>query len=154
MVIPEITLGVIVGTRGFFNPELSKSDKDKLIAVLDSLGIDYLIPPADLTPTGCIEGHEDAVKAGAWFRERRDRLDGMLILLPNFGDEVGIVETLKSIDKDLPLLVQASEDEPDKVSVSQRRGRVLRQALGLQQPVSAADPVYRHLSPHGESGFP
>jgi L-fucose isomerase-like protein len=121
MVIPEITLGVIVGTRGFFNPELSKSDKDKLIAVLDSLGIDYLIPPADLTPTGCIEGHEDAVKAGAWFRERRDRLDGMLILLPNFGDEVGIVETLKSIDKDLPLLVQASEDEPDKVSVSQRR---------------------------------
>lgn len=121
MVIPDITLGVIIGTRGFFNPELSRSDKGKLKGVLDARNIRYVMPPDEMTPTGCIEGHDDAVKAGSWFRERRDSLDGILVILPNFGDEIGIVETLKYIDKDLPILVQASEDEPDKVSVSQRR---------------------------------
>ncbi len=121
MKIPEIKLGVIVGTRGFFNPELSLSDKKKLITVLDKAGISYLLPPDDMTPTGCIEDHEDAVKAGNWFRERRDDLDGMLIVLPNFGNEIGVVETLKYTDKAMPILVQASEDQPDKVSVSERR---------------------------------
>ena len=45
----------------------------------------------------------------------------MLVVLPNFGDEIGVVETLKYIEKSIPILVQASEDEPDKVSVKERR---------------------------------
>lgn len=121
MQVSEITVGVIVGTRGFFNPELSRSDKEKIESILNRKGVSFLMPPSDMTPTGCIEGHADAVKAGMWFRERRDSLDGILVMLPNFGDEIGIVETLKYLDKALPVLVQASEDEVDKVSVTQRR---------------------------------
>lgn len=66
MIIPKVTLGVIVGTRGFFNPELSRNDRKKLKTVLDEIGIDYLLPPDDMTPTGCVEAHGSANAGINW----------------------------------------------------------------------------------------
>ena len=117
----KTTFGLIVGTRGFFSPKLALEGRRQLVAKLDSLGYGYVILPEDATPTGAIETVEDARKCARLFQERRDDIHGIIVALPNFGDEVGIVNTLKMAKLDVPILVQASDDEIGKVDVNNRR---------------------------------
>lgn len=116
-----ITFGIIIGTRGIFNPELAKIDRKKLLKTLDSLGYNYVILPENETPSGNIETYLDAKKCAALFKENQDKIDGILVILPNFGDEIGIVNSIVLSNLHVPVLVQASCDEIDKVSVSERR---------------------------------
>jgi L-fucose isomerase-like protein len=113
--------GVLVGTRGFFNPQLARVGRKKLLAQLDAFGIKYVIPDEAATPTGAIETREDARRAAELFRAQRDSIDGIIISLPNFGDETGIVQALEMARLDVPVLVHAFDDEVDKVDVSTRR---------------------------------
>jgi L-fucose isomerase-like protein len=117
----KITFGVIVGTRGFFNPELAAEGRNEIIGLLDKKGYDFVILDKDETPTGVVEGYEDAKRCAALFRAERERIDGILVMLPNFGDEIGIVNALKSADLNVPVMVQASNDKNDKVDVLHRR---------------------------------
>ncbi len=117
----EMTFGVIVGTRGFFNPELAASGRDEILTVLDKKGYKAVILDTDATPTGVVEGYQDAKLCARLFRENRDIIDGILVILPNFGDEIGVVNTLKLADLKVPVLVQASNDQNDKVDVLHRR---------------------------------
>ncbi len=116
-----MTFGLIVGTRGFFSPRLAAEGRKQLIATLDALGYEYVIPPEDATATGAIETAEDAQKCAKLFREHQDEIQGVIVALPNFGDELGVVNTLKLAKLDVPVLVQASVDYLDKVDVSNRR---------------------------------
>jgi L-fucose isomerase-like protein len=117
----KTTFGLIVGTRGFFNSELAKSGRRQLLSALDKLGFGAVILPEDATPTGAVETIEDARKCAALFREKRGDIDGVVVALPNFGDELGVVNTLSLARLDVPVLVQASDDELDKVDVKHRR---------------------------------
>ena len=56
----KTTFGLIVGTRGFFNPELAAQGRKDLLAKLDKLGYEYVIPAEDATPNGAIETLADA----------------------------------------------------------------------------------------------
>ncbi len=89
--------------------------------MLGDLDIDYVTLEPEATPSGAIETVADAEKLGALFRSRQDDIDGVLVLLPNFGDEQAVAETLKASRLDVPVLVQASNDEIDKVDLSARR---------------------------------
>ena len=113
--------GLIVGTRTIFNGELAKQARRQLLARLDSLGYDYVIPAELSTRNSAIETVKDAILCAELFRKEMDRIDGIIVVLPNFGDEVGIVETLVRARLDVPVLVQASDDENDKVSLALRR---------------------------------
>ena len=117
----KITLGVIVGTRGFFNPELAQAGRKDILALLEKKGIEPIILDSKETPTGVIEGYEDAKKCARLFREHRDEIQGILVILPNFGDEIGVINTIKIADLNVPILVQASNDQNDKVDVLHRR---------------------------------
>jgi L-fucose isomerase-like protein len=117
----KTTFGVIVGTRGFFNPKLASEARKILLAKLEKLGYLYVIPDANATPNGAIETLADARKCAALFQENRKKIDGVVVCLPNFGDELGIVQTLELARLDVPVLVQACDDELDKVSVEERR---------------------------------
>jgi len=117
----RIALGVIVGTRGFFNPELAQAGRKDILALLEKKGIDAVILDGKETPTGVIEGYGDAKKCARLFRENRDRIRGILVILPNFGDEIGVVNTIKLAELNVPVLVQASNDQNDKVDVLHRR---------------------------------
>lgn len=116
-----VTFGVIVGTRGFFNPALAADGRKALLAKLQKLGYQVVIPPQEATPNGAIETRADARKCAELFRANRDRIDGVIVSLPNFGDEVGVVETLSMAGLDVPVLVQATDDDIDKVDVARRR---------------------------------
>ena len=113
--------GLIVGTRGFFNSELALSVRSKLLEVMKSKGYDYVITPNDATPNGAIETREHAKICADLFRQNADKIDGIIIVLPNFGDELGVVQTLEMAKLGVPVLVQACDDEVDKLSVAERR---------------------------------
>ncbi|KPK59486.1 MAG: fucose isomerase [Planctomycetes bacterium SM23_32] len=113
--------GIIVGTRGFFSPALAAQGRKALLAKLDGMGYEYVILPADATPTGAVETLQDARKCARLFQEHRDELGGIIVSLPNFGDEIGIVNALQMADVGLPVLVQACDDDLDKVDVERRR---------------------------------
>ena len=117
----KTTFGLIVGSRGFFNAELAVSVRAKLLEVLTEKGYGYVITPEDATPCGAIETREHAKLCADLFRKKADEIDGVIVVLPNFGDELGIVETLQMADLDVPVLVQACDDDLDKLSVDQRR---------------------------------
>jgi L-fucose isomerase-like protein len=117
----KITFGVIVGTRGFFNPDHAKNARREIVAKLEQEGYGCVILPADATEHGAIETLADAQKAAKHFREHQDEIDGIVVILPNFGDEIGVVETISRAKLDVPVLVQACNDEVDKVDVKGRR---------------------------------
>jgi L-fucose isomerase-like protein len=121
MIEKKSTFGLIVGTRGFFNSELAAGVRIKLLDKLEEQGYDYVITPEDATPCGAIETREHAELCADLFRKNAETIDGVIVVLPNFGDELGIVQTLDMAKLDVPVLVQACDDEIDKLSVAERR---------------------------------
>ncbi len=121
MELGKITLGVIVGNRDFFPDRLVTEGRQDILAVLDEFGIGSVILDEDATKLGGVETWEHAKKCAALFREHRDRIDGILVVLPNFGDEKGVADTIKLSGLNVPILVQAYPDDLDKFSVERRR---------------------------------
>lgn len=117
----KLTFGLIVGTRNIFNFKLAQEARVQLLSIMDELGYDYFILDKEETPSGAIETLDDARKCAKLFSENRDKIDGIIVVLPNFGDELGIVNTLNLAKLDVPLLIQACDDENDKVDVKSRR---------------------------------
>jgi L-fucose isomerase-like protein len=117
----EPTFGLIVGSRGFFNTELSTKGRQELLTKLNELGYDYVIPPEDATPNGVVETRADARVAAELFKENEDQIDGIVVVLPNFGDELAVVQTIDMAGLGVPVLVQACDDELDKLDVANRR---------------------------------
>lgn len=115
--------GIIIGTRAYFNSALAKDVKKQLLKVLNDAGYEYVILPEDATPTGSssIETLEDGIKNAELFRQHRDEIDGIIVSLPNFGYEIGIINTISRADLNVPVLVQACDDENDKVDLDSRR---------------------------------
>ncbi|MEQ9690260.1 MAG: fucose isomerase [Bauldia litoralis] len=116
-----VTVGVVVGSRKFFNGAPAQASRDEVIAQLETLGVDYRILPFEATENGAVQSREDARLYAQFFREHHDEIDGLVILLPNFGDEIAIVDLVTMAQLDVPILLQASNDEIDKVDVHSRR---------------------------------
>ena len=119
----RMCFGIIIGTRAYFNSELAKDVGKQLLKTLADEGYDYVILPEDATPTGSssIETREDGLKCAELFRQNRDRIDGIIVSLPNFGFEIGIINAISVADLNVPVLVQACDDENDKVDLDSRR---------------------------------
>ena len=119
----RMCFGIIIGTRAYFNSELAKDVRKQLLRTLADEGYDYVILPEDATPTGSssIETREDGFKCAELFRQNRDRIDSIIVSLPNFGFEIGIINAISVADLNVPILVQACDDENDKVDLDSRR---------------------------------
>ena len=117
----KISLGLIVGSREFFNGTLALDARRDVIAQLDKLDIGYHILPVSETNNGSVETKEDVRKYVQLFDENRHDIDGIVVLLPNFGDEIAVVETINRSKLNVPVLVQACNDEIDKVDLRSRR---------------------------------
>ena len=115
------TFGVIIATRNIFNFELAVSARNTVLDKLEKMGYGTIILPSSETPTGNVEGYEDAVKCARYFKQHAESIEGIIVILPNFGDELGVVNTIKMAGLDVPVLVQACDDDNDKVDVKSRR---------------------------------
>jgi L-fucose isomerase-like protein len=115
------SFGVIIATRNIFNFELAVTARKSVLEKLDKMGFGTVIIPSELTPTGNVEGYEDAVKCAKYFKEHAEQIDGIVVVLANFGDELGVVNTIQMAGLNVPVLIQACDDDNDKVDVNSRR---------------------------------
>ena len=114
------TLALIVGTRDFFPAEPVLTARREVIAMLAGLGVEVVIPDETASNMGALETWDDAKKWAAHLRANRDRIDGILVLLPVFAPERGIADCIKLSELQVPVLVQAYPDDPDKLDVARR----------------------------------
>ena len=117
----KMTMGVIVGNRGFFPDHLAKSGREEILAALSRAGINAVaLGPAE-SKHGAVETHEEAKRCAALFKEHQKEIDGVIVTLPNFGDERAIADTLRLARLGVPVLVQATPDSASKMTISHRR---------------------------------
>jgi len=119
--LKPITLGVIVGNRGFFPDHLCDSGRKTILKVLAEEGIQTVALPPEASKFGSVETLNDARKLADLFREHRDEIDGVLVTLPNFGDERAISNTLRWAGLDVPVLVHAFPDDATRMTIIDRR---------------------------------
>jgi L-fucose isomerase-like protein len=117
----KMTLGVIVGNRDFFPDRLITEGRKDILEVLAGLGIEAVILDDDATKLGAVETWQNAKQCADLFKQHGDRIDGILVTLPNFGDEKGIADTIKLSGLNVPVMIQAYPDELDKLFVERRR---------------------------------
>ncbi len=116
-----MTIGLIVGNRGFFPDHLAKSGREEMIAVLTKAGVEVVVLGPDDSKYGAVETRAEARACADLFRRHRDAIDGVVVTLPNFGDERGIADALRMADLNVPVLVQATPDTPSRMTIQDRR---------------------------------
>src|SRR5688500_12818347 len=95
MLNQRLTLGVILTNRNFFADTLVASGRQEIMRALAEVGIEAVILDEDATYLGAVESYEDAKKCAALFKSRREEIDGILISLPNFGNEKGVADAVR-----------------------------------------------------------
>jgi L-fucose isomerase-like protein len=117
----NITFGVIIGNRDFFPDKLVGECRADLTKAFEKAGITPIMLNETDTKLGGVETFNEAQKCAALFRKHADSIAGVLVVLPNFGDEKGIAETLKLSGLNIPVLIQAYPDDLNKMDVVNRR---------------------------------
>ena len=116
-----MTMGVIIGNRGFFPDHLAKTGREEMLQVLEQAGMNAVALSPEQSKYGAVETHEEAKRCAALFQQNRDRIDGIIVSLPNFGDERAIADTVRLAKLDVPVLVQATPDSTAKMTIAFRR---------------------------------
>jgi L-fucose isomerase-like protein len=116
-----LNLGIIVGNRGFFPAHLCDAGRKEILQTLEKLGIGAITLPTDATKFGAVESLSDSQKCADLFKENREKIDGILVTLPNFGDERGVANAVRWSGLNVPVLVHAFNDDPRNMTIKDRR---------------------------------
>ena len=145
MMTKKATLGVIVGNRDFFPDALVSEARRDILEVFEELDIEAVIVDDDVTKLGGVETWEHAKRCAALFRERANDINGILVCLPNFGDEKGVADTIKLSRLEVPILVQAYPDDLDALIPSRRRDAFCGK-------ISVCNNLYQYGYPYSVTG--
>ena len=115
------TFGVLISNRSFFPDHLVLSAREKLLPLLEEWGHKVITLSTEDTFMGETMTYEEAVKCAELFRRHADEIDGVIICLPNFGEETGIADAIRMSKLDCPILIQACDDDFDKLDLANRR---------------------------------
>lgn len=119
--VKSTSLGVIIGNRNFFPDKLVAEARKEVISLFAKLNIQPVMLEEADTKLGGVETFAESKKCAALFKQHEADLIGVLVVLPNFGDEKGVAETLKLAGLNVPVLVQAYPDSLNKLDVANRR---------------------------------
>src|ERR1700694_3669040 len=117
----QMTLGMIVGNRGFFPDHLARTGHQEMRAALESAGVKVIALTEPESKFGAVETRQEARRCADLFRHHREAIDGIVVTLPNLGDERPIADALRMAALSVPVLVQATPDTPGKMSIRDRR---------------------------------
>src|SRR6266481_5107176 len=140
----QMTLGMIVGNRGFFPDHLARSGHQEMRATLESAGVKVVALTEAESKFGAVETRQEARRCADLFKRHRETIDGIVVTLPNFGDERAIADTLRMAELAVPVLVQATPDTPGRMSIRDRRDSFCggcasaRSARGLRLSIPCA----------------
>ena len=115
------SIGIIIGNRDFFPDHLITEARNEILNVFKNKGINPIILKDSDTKLGGVETFLEAQKCAELFKAHQQEIEGILVVLPNFGDEKGIADTIRLSELDVPVLVQATPDDLDKMQPSNRR---------------------------------
>jgi len=88
---------------------------------LEESGFRVIALPTDATKFGAVESLSDARKCAELFREHAGSIDGLLVTLPNFGDERAVANTIRWSGLNVPVLVHAFKDAQASMTIRDRR---------------------------------
>jgi L-fucose isomerase-like protein len=117
----QVSLGIIIGNRDFFPDSLVEKARLEIVEVFEKLDLKPVMLSPESTKLGGVETFREARQCAELFRKHREEIMGVLVLLPNFGDEKGVADTLKLAGLDVPVLIQAYPDDLQKMNVVNRR---------------------------------
>ncbi|MFY0688560.1 MAG: L-fucose/L-arabinose isomerase family protein [Cyclobacteriaceae bacterium] len=117
----KLTLGVIFGNRDFFPDVLVTEARKDIKELADQLSVEIIMNDEADTKLGGVETFEEAKKCGNLFKANADAIDGILVCLPNFGDEKGVADAIRLSGLKVPVLIQGYPDELNKMNVARRR---------------------------------
>jgi L-fucose isomerase-like protein len=113
------TFALYFGNRGFFPESLIADARRELSETLEKLGHETLMMESSLTRYGAVESPEEGRKYAKFLEDNRGKFEGVILCLPNFGDETGAVSALQ--DAGVPIYILAYPDELDKMDFKLRR---------------------------------
>ncbi|AQQ70349.1 L-fucose isomerase [Limihaloglobus sulfuriphilus] len=117
----DMTFGVIVSNRGFFPDKLAQNGRQAMLSVLKKAGYNTVSLDGRQTKYGTVETLDDAKKCADLFKANAEKIDGIIITLPNFGDERGATEAIRRSGLDVPVLIHAEADQASKMTIANRR---------------------------------
>ena len=117
----QMTFGVIVGNRGFFPSHLAASGRLEMIAALEKQGYKAIVVTPEETAHGAVETYKEAEICAALFQKHAAEIDGIIITLPNFGEERGLADAVRLANLNVPVLIQATPDDTGKMAITHRR---------------------------------
>jgi L-fucose isomerase-like protein len=115
------TFGIIVGNRGFFPDHLAKSGREEILGALERAGMRAIALTPEESKYGAVETRAEALRCADLFRKHANEIDGIIVTLPNFGEERSIAEALRHADLPVPVLIQATPDNPTRMTIADRR---------------------------------
>ncbi len=118
----KTTFALYFGNRGFFPGEVIAAARCELCKAVETAGFGYIIMDETLTRYGAVETIDEGKLYAQFLKEHEGQFQGIIVCLPNFGDENGAYYALK--DAGVPILVQAYPDELGKMDFAHRRDSV------------------------------
>ncbi|HTU45104.1 MAG TPA: L-fucose/L-arabinose isomerase family protein [Bryobacteraceae bacterium] len=114
-------IGLIIGNRGFFPDHLCATGREDMLRVMQGAGIEPVALSTDESKFGAVETFQEAKRCAELFKKHREEIQGVIVSLPNFGDERAIADTMRLSGLNVPVLVQATPDTPNKMTIRDRR---------------------------------
>lgn len=115
----KTTFALYFANRGFFPGELIADARMQMVEACEKNGYGYLMMEESLTRYGAVETIKEGALFADFLEQHKGEYDGIILSLPNFGDENGASVALRNVD--VPVLVQAFPDEPAKMDFAHRR---------------------------------
>ena len=108
----KMTFGVIVGNRGFFPDHLAKTGREEIISVLEAAGARAIVLGPEQSKYGAVETYPEAQHCAELFKKHAEEIDGIILTLPNFGEERGIycVDAIRLSGLKVPVLLQTAPE--------------------------------------------
>jgi len=107
------------GNRGFFPETLIAGAREEVTKAVHDAGYDCIMPDINMTKFGAVESRQDGQVYAKWLKENEGKYQGVILSLPNFGDENGAIAALEECG--VPILIQAYPDEIGKMDFEHRR---------------------------------
>jgi L-fucose isomerase-like protein len=119
MLVKKSNFALYFGTRDVFPDSLIEGAREEIPRLLKKAGHEVLMTDVSLTPFGAVETREHGKNYSKWLQDIKGKYDGIIIVLPNFGDENGAMAAFQDVD--VPVLILAYPDDLDKMAPGQRR---------------------------------
>jgi len=119
--LEQSTLAIIFGNRDFFPSYLVDDARKSMQKVCEEMGIKSIMLTDTQTPYGGVQTYQDAKVAAELLKEHKDEIQGIVVCLPNFGDEKAVADAIRISGVNVPVLIQAESDSLDKMGLATRR---------------------------------